>query len=231
MPFTDDLTAEIDAIFQSQWTVREGRGVPEPEGVALDNDGVVIDAAVLYADLAGSTAMVDAFPAATAAEIYKAYLLGCARAIRHWGGSITAYDGDRIMGVFIGAGKESRAVKCGLSINYIVTDIVNPAYVRQYGGSAPVKQVVGIDKSEMLVARTGVRGDNDLVWVGRAANYAAKLTEESHTTPTWITGAVFAALDHSALYSRDNQDMWKRWLWTNMGQMAVYSSSYRWILG
>ena len=33
---------------------------------------------------------------------------------------------------------------------------------------------LGIDTSKLFVARTGIRKSNDLVWVGRAANYAAK---------------------------------------------------------
>ena len=39
-----------------------------------------------------------------------------------------------------------------------------------------IKQAVGVDTSKLFVARTGIRGSNDLVWVGRAANYAAKLS-------------------------------------------------------
>jgi len=37
-----------------------------------------------------------------AAEIYKTYLHCAAKIIRSEGGSITSYDGDRIMGIFIG---------------------------------------------------------------------------------------------------------------------------------
>ena len=39
-----------------------------------------------------------------------------------------------------------------------------------------MKQIVGIDTGEVRTARIGIRGGNDLVWIRRAANYAAKLT-------------------------------------------------------
>jgi class 3 adenylate cyclase len=39
-----------------------------------------------------------------------------------------------------------------------------------------LKHVIGIDSSSLFACRIGIRNDNDAVWVGRAANYAAKLS-------------------------------------------------------
>ena len=56
-----------------------------------------------------------------------------------------------------------------------------------------MRQSVGVDTSELLVAKTGIRTVNDLVWVGRAANYAAKLS--SRLAPaTQITSDVYDQL-------------------------------------
>ncbi len=108
-------------------------------------------------------------------EIYKNYLYCASRLIRNEGGAITAYDGDRVMGLFIGDFQWSNAVKCALKINYAVSQIINPAIKAQYDSSEfAVSQCVGIDTSEVYASRAGVRGDNDLVWIGRAPNYAAK---------------------------------------------------------
>ena len=54
------------------------------------------------------------------------------------------------------------------------------------------KQSVGIDTSELFVARTGIRRANDLVWVGRAANHAAKLSARSGSV-SQITGKCMIA--------------------------------------
>ena len=51
-----------------------------------------------------------------------------------------------------------------------------------------------------------MRGDNDLVWVGRGANYAAKLTEISDDAATFITGEVFDRLHDSAKYGGANNE-------------------------
>lgn len=134
-------------------------------------------ATVLYADLDGSTNMVDNYDWSFSAEVYKAYLRCASEIIRNESGSITAYDGDRVMAVFTGDFKNTSAVRCALAINYAVCQIIQPALKTQYPSKDfTLKHVVGIDMSRLRTARIGVRGDNDLVWIGRAANYAAKLT-------------------------------------------------------
>lgn len=61
-------------------------------------------------------------------------------------------------------------------IDYAVTQIINPKILEKYPASPyTVRHAVGVDISQVFIARTGIRGSNDLVWVGRAANYAAKL--------------------------------------------------------
>ena len=61
-------------------------------------------------------------------------------------------------------------------INYAVRTIINPLLKKQYPDTTyQLKHVIGIDTGELFIARIRVRSDNDLVWIGQAANYAAKL--------------------------------------------------------
>ena len=89
------LRGKVKEIFQSRWNVREGTVVPEPEDIGLGNEGVRLDATVLYADLAESTNLVDTQSPEFAAEIYKSYLHCAAKIVSAESGNITAYDGDR----------------------------------------------------------------------------------------------------------------------------------------
>jgi len=140
--------------------------------------------------------MVQAKKWGFAAEVYKTYLACATRIIKSEGGSITSYDGDRVMGVFIGRNQSNTAARTALKINYSVMHILQPALKAQYTTTDfVVRHTVGIDTSEISVARTGVRGDNDLVFVGRAANYAAKLTELNTGYPTYITDSVYNYLN------------------------------------
>ncbi|SRR6266404_7211464 len=225
------MESEVAAIFRSRWESRDGTVVPESEDLALQNKGVTIDGTVLYADLAASTDLVDRFSAQFAAEVYKAYLYCAAKIIRAEGGSITAYDGDRIMAVYIGGRKNTSAAKTALKINYAVNKIINPALRSVYKNSTyTIQQVVGVDTSKLFAARTGVRGANDLVWVGRAANYAAKLTELEPSYPSNITHSVYDAMLDEAKTSNDGRAMWEQFTWNTMNKLTIYRSTWTWSL-
>jgi class 3 adenylate cyclase len=225
----DDLTSAVKKIFADQWTTRNGQVVPEPEAVALGNVGVNLSGTVLYADLSASTVLVDTKKAEFAAEIYKAYLHCAAKIIGSEGGSITAYDGDRVMAVFIGDSKNTSAARAALKINWAVKNIVNPLLTAQYPETDySVQQTVGIDTSTLLAARTGIRGANDLVWVGSAANHAAKLTSLPAAFPTRITAEVHSQLHESLKFTNGNP-MWEEVTWNAMGgQKKIYRSTWWW---
>lgn len=224
----EEFANEVWKIFKQVWSTREGKKVPESGDLALGNDAVVLDGTVLYADLDDSTNLVDSYNPTFAAQIYKAYLNCAAKIIRSEGGVITSYDGDRIMAVYIGELKNTCAARSALKINYAVTQIINPILKQCYTTNYLVRQVVGLDTSELFVARTGIRGSNDLVWVGRAANYAAKLCSLSADYPSRLTEAVYNKLPESVKYADDGRSMWEPATWTDMNGMRIYRSTWRW---
>ena len=164
--------------------------MPEAEDIKLGNDAVTLDGTVLYADLAESTAMVNNYKNWFAAKVYKSFLLSACRMIRNCNGTITAFDGDRVMAVFIGDGKNSAAAKAALQINWAKGMINEEIKAKHPETTFTLKHVVGIDTSPLFVARTGIRGSNDLVWVGRSANYAAKLSNIDNGYSSLITSDV-----------------------------------------
>ena len=228
MSLGDDLNSEVKKILKERWTTRQGRVVPDPEDLGLGNDAVLLDGTVLYADLNGSTNLVETKKPEFAAEVYKCFLTCAARIIRDEGGEITAYDGDRIMAVYLGDSKNSDAARTALKINYSVKKIINPAIKDQYPRTSyAVAHVVGIDTSNLFVARIGVRGDNDLVWVGRAANYAAKLSDGAGA-PSQITADVYNKLNEASKYGKDGRNMWVQGTAPALGHKTIYTSTWRW---
>lgn len=227
MAIGDDLRTQVRNTFQSAWTTRDGTVVPATADVKLSNDGVNLDATVLYADLSESTRMVDSKTATFSAEVYKNYLYCAARLIRNYDGSITAYDGDRIMGVFVGGSKNTNAARCSLAINWAVEKVIRDELAKRYTTDFVLRHTVGIDTAKLLVARTGVRGDNDLVWVGRAANWAAKLTGLPNTTPLWMTKRVYDNMSDTVKTS-NGQSMWSARTWTENNNETVYCSTWHW---
>jgi class 3 adenylate cyclase len=228
MGLRGDLQEEVEEIFSTQWQTRKGRLVPNPEDIQLGNHASELAATVLYADLADSTVMVDQQTFNLAAEVYKSYLVCAARIIKANGGSITAYDGDRIMAVFIGDHKNTSAAKSGLQITWAVSNIVNPGLLSQYGNAAyQIRHVVGIDSSVLRAARIGVRNDNDLVWVGSAANHGSMLSSISDSqSAVYISKPVYDVM-HQSVKLGGNP---KRNMWTNQtfDGRDVFRSSWQW---
>jgi class 3 adenylate cyclase len=160
-----------------------------------------------------------------AAEIFKAYLRGACRILVAKGGTITSFDGDRVMAVFIGTGKETAAVRAALAINHLVTHLINPLVKQRYTTEFVVKHAVGVDAGNLLVARAGIRGSNDLVWVGPAANVAAKLSAlRQPPYSTFVTDAVYNAMNNDVRLS-DGANMWESTPWNGM---AICRSKYSW---
>lgn len=225
-----ELDERVGKIFGDRWSRRDGKVVPDDTSLTMGNDAIDLNATILYADLRGSTAMVDGKRDEFAAEVYKSFLYCSARILTGQGGTITSYDGDRIMAVFIGDSKNTSAVKAALKIHWAVVNIIQPALKKQYPNSDFVlKHTCGIDTSKVMVAKTGARGANDLVWVGRAANYAAKLSD-STAAQTFITKEVYDNMNKEVKASAQGEAMWKPYTWNSHDKRVIYGSSWTWRL-
>lgn len=228
MALANDLNASVGQLLSGPWEVRNARVVPTPETLGLGNDARRLEATVLYADIADSTGLVDRHPPHFAALVYKVYLHCAGRIIRERGGTITAYDGDRIMAVFTGARMCTDAAQAALQINWARLNVINPALQARFPGEAyTLRHTIGIDTSMLLVALAGLRGAKDLVWVGRAANYAAKLSSLSADTPTWITRDVFTQLEPALRVHKGNA-IWNEADWPGGLDVDLLNSTWMW---
>jgi adenylate cyclase len=231
---SNTLESDISTILGTTWDKRSGQVVPKTEDVALANGAVSLDAVVLYADLANSTKLARTFPYSMAAKIVRAYLSTMTRLIKDHGGAVRSFDGDRVMGVFVGDSKNSSAAKCGLKMKYVVAKMLRPKAEAKFPSLVSkgfvIKHCVGIARSELLVVRGGVRGSNDLVFIGSAPNIAAKLSEVRNSPwHTYITHNVYKYLNKDATYGSDGRNMWtatKRTLGDETWDL--YKSSWWW---
>jgi len=213
MSLTDDLLGRVEKIASSAWDIAPGRVVPDLRALPLANAGKSLSACILYADLSDSTGIVQRNIPSRSAEYYKAFLHCASRLILHNGGIIEAYDGDRVMGVFLGVGKEQNAVQTAFQLVRAMETVVNKTFSQYYPTSHDLlKFTVGIDTGDVVVCKAGVRGDSDLIWIGAPANYAAKLNSFQgldHAYPVRITAGVFNRLPHTHLYRHDGTIAWQ----------------------
>jgi class 3 adenylate cyclase len=212
MALADKLDSDVSTIFGTSWNIRDGQVVPATDDVTLSNGAVGLQAVVLYADLANSTKLARTFERTTAAKVVKAYLSTMSQLVKDAGGEVRSFDGDRVMGVFVGGSKNTSAAKCALQMNYVVREILVPKAERWFGlkqKEFALQHCVGVAGSEVLVVRGGVRGSNDLVFVGSAPNIAAKLSEIRNSPyHSYITWDVYGNLADEAKISADGVDMW-----------------------
>ncbi|HXM18305.1 MAG TPA: adenylate/guanylate cyclase domain-containing protein [Candidatus Tumulicola sp.] len=235
MSLKEDITSEVNAILSQPWSIRDGIVVPENKDVNLVGGAVKLDAIMFYADLADSTALVMTKDRGVVAKVFKTFLSTAARLIKANSGYVRSFDGDRIMGVFLGGTKRTQAAKCGLHLNWAFCNVVKPrllvAFPTLESGGFKLEYSTGIDVSDILVVRGGVYKDNDLLWVGRAANVAAKLSAIRQTPfRTFISKDVYDNMHESSrLGGTLKSNMWVPFLYPGVkGQISFYKSSWTW---
>ena len=139
-----------------------------------------------------------------------------------------------VMGIFFKGAKNTAAGEAALKINYFFTEILSPAFRNFYKArTLSLSQSVGVDTSKVMAVRTGIRNNNDLVWIGRAPNVAAKLSsirEPGFTS--YLSEAVFnSMLDDSKFGGNPRGLMWERRTWEagrKYGVGIVYRSTWWW---
>jgi class 3 adenylate cyclase len=226
-----DLEKNVDEIIGTRWEKRDGREVPESKNVTFIHQAVLLDATFLYADLNDSTSLAGR-EKWLAAEVFQCYLSSVSRVILSESGAIRSFDGDRVMAVFVGDDKNSRAARCALKINWVFKNVVRERLMAAYGSKLQgydLAYTAGLDTGAIWAVRGGVRDNSDLVWVGSAPNLAAKLSNLAVAGyPTWITGSVYDRLEPKSKASSDGRSMWEERVWTNQGNIRIYRSNFWW---
>jgi class 3 adenylate cyclase len=212
--------------------LRDGSVVPASEDVALADGGVKLSATMLYADLADSTKLA-MHNRQIAGRVCKAFLAASTRLIRAHGGDVRSFDGDRVMGVFVGGSKNTSAAKCALQIAWAVTQVIKPKFQGKYevfrDGTLDLAHCAGVDVSDVLAVRSGIRNNNDLIWLGRAPNIAAKLSalrDDGYTT--FITGEVYDRMRNETKFGGNPpRAMWEERGWKGP-VTRVFRSNWWW---
>lgn len=208
------IETSVSAIFDTSWNITKGTVVPETEDVVLKNGGKLVDAVYLYADLAGSSKLAQSLKVEATAKVIKAYISTASRILIHKGGAIRSFDGDRVMGIFMGPDKEERAVRAAMGIHWAVSEVIPEAIERGFTDGkdfCDIRHAIGIDAGEALIVRGGVRDNNDLISIGSAPNVAAKLSDLRLSQSIFITQAVADGLgDDYQTYGDARRPVWSR---------------------
>ncbi|MFF2316973.1 adenylate/guanylate cyclase domain-containing protein [Arthrobacter sp. NPDC058097] len=227
------IETSVSEILGAPWNITNGTKVPETDDIVMKNGGRLVDATYLYADLAGSSRMASSLKKETTGKIIRAYINTASRILRNFGGEIRSFDGDRVMAIFMGADKETQAVRAALAINWAVYEVLRPKIKATWSDGEDfcnISHGIGIDTGEALIVRGGVRDNNDLISIGQAPNQAAKLSEIRDSYDLAITQAVYEAMSNNVAFMADGTRLWtKQYSRTPSGRQEVlFRSSANW---
>lgn len=231
MTWIDDLAEETEELLSTDWNTRDGYVVPESSDVALANGAVKIDAAFLYADLVGSSQLAKMCPWETTAKVLRAYL-GCStRLIRAYGGEIRSFDGDRVMAIFKGESKETDAVSCAREIFWTVEKLIDPMARKKFKSvrenNVVIRNCIGVDTGQAVAVRAGIRGSEDLIWIGRPPNWAAKLSDlREYPYSVVVSSLVYSRLPISSKVD-GGSNIWQKCTRDYAGEdLTAYRTNY-----
>jgi adenylate cyclase len=115
----------------------------------------------------------------TLAKLYSSFIRSMARGSEYYGGKVRNIIGDRLMVVFDKENCYLNSIKTAILLNSIAQYTINKKFVHN-----DFKCGIGIDYGKMLVTKAGIikyghENENykSLVWLGRPANIASKLTD------------------------------------------------------
>ncbi|MCF8243744.1 MAG: adenylate/guanylate cyclase domain-containing protein [Saprospiraceae bacterium] len=185
--FLIDVNSDVNDILNTnfEFGITDTQLVPSYEDPSLTFEngrtkkGKTIETCVLFVDIRNSVALVNSHQKETMGKLYTAFIKAMLSAVDFHNGFVRNIIGDRVMGVFPKDNCFTNAVDCAISINTIATRIINKHFKLN-----EFKCGIGIDYGNMLVLKTGIikQGKDrtaykNLVWIGRPANVASRLTD------------------------------------------------------
>lgn len=187
--FKADLEVEVATILGSDFDVEitTTKTVPHsndpkitfPNLDAKKQGCKLVDTCVLYIDMRRSTELSLRLKPKTTTKLYSSFVRAMTRCARYHHGHVRGIIGDRVMVLFDEEKAFTQAVDCALLMNSVCEYVVNSRFK-----SGEVSFGIGIDAGKMLVTKTGIRKNGheqhnykNLVWLGRPANIASKLTD------------------------------------------------------
>ncbi|MBD2751115.1 adenylate/guanylate cyclase domain-containing protein [Microvirga sp. BT688] len=223
----DDVAEEVEAILAAEFKIDVVKTdtVPHSADPAITFPNLdekrqgtkLIDTCVLYIDIRRSTQLNLVHRQHTVAKLYSAFVRAMTRCARYHKGHVRGIIGDRVMVIFDRENAFANAMGCAVAMNSTSQYIIN-----RYFKPGEVECGIGIDAGRMLATKTGVRRRGNeqsayrsLVWLGRPANVASKLTDLANKPEESVTIPIVQAAFQPPWLPSYN------WTWTN-----VYPSDF-----
>jgi class 3 adenylate cyclase/tetratricopeptide (TPR) repeat protein len=166
-------------------------GVAASAGDGVESSGERRQVAILFADLAGYTALSREVDAEEVHALLERFFACADRLVTEHGGRVDKHIGDCVMAVFgapVAHGNDAeRAVRAALAIQEAM-----PALATETG--RPVLVHIGIAGGEVVAGGTGSAAHREYTVTGDSVNLAARLTDAARAGEILLSAAVHGAL-------------------------------------
>lgn len=227
--FLRQVDSDIETVLSDDFDIEitRTRYVPtfDDPGITYDNltDGKkkvkLLESCVLYVDIRNSASISVSSEPERLARMYSAFVKNMIAAARHFKGHVRNIIGDRVMVVFDRENCFENAYNTAVLMHTISKYIIN----KRIKG-IDFKCGIGIDFGEMMIAKAGaVRHGAEtefyrsLVWLGRPANVASRLTDLAHKS-----GVRRELRVHVAYWKNEKRDLSDDWVWAKSVSAADF---------
>jgi adenylate cyclase len=187
--FRDEVSDEVETILSPEFKIEvtETNSVPHSSDQAITFPNLdaktqgtkVLETTVLYVDMRRSTELSLKHRRHTVAKLYSAFVRSMTRCAGYFGGEVRGIIGDRVLILFQPDKCFENAIDTAELMNSVCQYVLNKHFIQD-----EVEFGFGIDYGRMLATKTGIRRHGEaqssyrsLVWLGRPANVASKLTD------------------------------------------------------
>lgn len=157
----------------------ETQGITYPNLDTKEMDAKRIHTCVLYIDIRKSTELNLKHKPHTLTKLYASFMRSMVKAAQYFNGKVRNIIGDRVMVVFDEKDCFKNAIDTACLLNSVSQYILNKHFTKN-----EITCGIGIDYGRMLVSKGGITKNGaenapykSLVWLGRPANVASKLTD------------------------------------------------------
>ncbi len=200
--FLKDLDDSVKVVTSSDFEVEitETEFVPSFSDASITYDNLDtkkkkckrLESCVLYVDIRSSAKISAERQPKTLAKMYSSFVRTMIACARYYGGHVRNIVGDRVMVVFDKAKCFENAIDTAILMNSVCKYILDKRI-----SSFEFRAGIGIDYGKMLITKSGAirQGDEkefyrSLVWLGKPANTASRLTDLAHKTESYIIPAI-----------------------------------------
>ncbi|PHQ58724.1 MAG: hypothetical protein COC10_13890 [Sphingobium sp.] len=200
--FLKNLDDSVKATTSSEFTVEiiETDFVPSFLDASITYDNLDtkkkkckrLESCVLYVDIRNSAKISAERQPKTLAKMYSSFVRSMISCALYYGGHVRNIIGDRVMVVFDKEKCFENAVDTAILMNSVCKHILNKR-ITSFEFSAGI----GIDYGKMLITKSGaIRQGNEkefyrsLVWLGKPANIASRLTDLANKTEDYSIPAI-----------------------------------------